>query len=82
MNLDFIEVETRIKIKLCALPEQPNQRRNRVERVSNFVDDCIVEEENDLSKQFLQLQKCQKTDLEEHFERCTSHWIRQRKIRF
>ena len=45
MKLNFIEVETAIKIKLCTILEQLNQRRNQAERVSNFVDDCIVEEE-------------------------------------
>ena len=70
MKLNFIEVETAIKIKLCAILEQLNQRRNRAERVSNFVDDCIVEEEEkDLSTQFLQMQKNQLIDLQEHFER-------------
>ena len=69
-KLNFIEVETAIKIKLCAMLEQLNQRRNRAERVSNFVDDCIVEEEEkDLSTQFLQMQKNQLIDLQEHFER-------------
>ena len=53
MKLNFIEVETAIKIKLCAILEQLNQRRNRM---SNFVDDCVVEEEEkDLSTQFLQM---------------------------
>ena len=67
MKLNFIEVETAIKKKLCAVLEQLNQRRNRV---SNFVDDCIVEEEEkDLSTQFLQMQKNQLIDLQEHFER-------------
>ena len=37
--------------------------------MSNFVDDCIVEEENDFSTQFLQMQKNQLNDLHEHFER-------------
>ena len=70
MNMNFIEVETAIKIKLCAKQEQLNQRRNRAERVSNFVQDCIVkEEEKDLSTQFLQMQKIQLVDLQEHFER-------------
>ena len=70
MKLNFIEVETAIKIKLCAIQEQLNQRRNRAERVSNFVDDCIVEEEEkDLSTQFLQMQKNQLIDLQEQFER-------------
>ena len=71
MKLNFIEVDTAIKIKLCAILEQLNQRRNRAERVSSFVDDCIVEEEqgNALSTQFLQMQKNQWIDLQEHFER-------------
>ena len=43
MKLNFTEVETATKIKLCAILEQLNQRRNRAERVSNFVVDCIVE---------------------------------------
>ena len=53
---------------MCAVLEQLNQRRNRV---SNFVDDCIVEEEDekDLSTQFLKMQKKQLIDLQEHFER-------------
>ena len=70
MKLNFIEVETATKIKLCAILEQLNQRRNRADRVSNFVDDCIeVEEEKDLSTQFLQIQKNRLIDLQEHFER-------------
>ena len=74
IKLNFIEVETAIKIKLCAILEQLNQRRNRAERVSNFVDNCIVEEEEkDLSAQFLLMQKNQLIDLQEHFERyCNS----------
>ena len=69
MKLNFIEVETAIKIKLCAILEQLNQRRNRAERVSNFVDDCVVEEEKDLFTQILQMQKNQVIHLQEHFER-------------
>ena len=70
MKLSFIEVETANKIKLCAILEQLNQRRNQAERVLIFVDDCVVEEEeNDLSTQFLQMQKNQLVDLQEHFER-------------
>ena len=70
MKLNFIEVETAIKIKLWAILEQLNQRRNRAGRVSNFVDDCIVEEEEkDLSTQFLQMQNNQSIELQEHFER-------------
>ena len=70
MKLNFIEIETAIKIKLCAILKQINQRRNRAERVSNFLDDCIVEEEEeDLSTQILLMQKNQLSDLQEHFER-------------
>ena len=65
MKLNFIEIETAIKIKLCAILEQLNQRRNRAERVSSFVDDCILEdEEKDISTQFLQMQKTQLIDLQ------------------
>ena len=70
MKLNFIAVETALKIKLCAILEKVNQRRNRAERVSNFVDESIVEEEEkDLSTQFLKLQKIQLFDLQELFER-------------
>ena len=71
MKLNFIEVEIAIKIKLCAILEQLNQRGNRAQRVSNFADDCIVEEyeEKDLSTQFLQMQKNHLIDIQEHFER-------------
>ena len=70
MKLKFVEVETAIKIKLCAIVEKLNQRRHWSERVSSFVDECIVEaEEKDLSKQFLQMQKNQVIDLQEQFER-------------
>ena len=68
MKLKFIEVETAIKIKLCAILEQVNQRRNRAERMSNFVAACIVEEEYDFSTQFLQRQQNQLIDLQDHFE--------------
>ena len=55
MKLNCIEIETAIKVKLCAILEQLNQRRNGV---SNFVNDCIVEEEEKhLSTQFLPMQK-------------------------
>ena len=69
MKLNFIEIETAFKIKLPAILQQLNQRRNRAERVSNFVDGCVMEEEEDLSTQFLQMQKNQLIDLQEHFER-------------
>ena len=67
--MNFFEVETSIKTKLCAILEQLNQRRNRAERVRNFVDDCVLEEENDISTQFLQMQKNKLIDFQERFER-------------
>ena len=70
MKLNFIKVEPAIKIKLCAILQQLNQRCNRADRVPNFVDDCVVEEdEEDLSAQFLRMQKNQLIDLQEHFGR-------------
>ena len=68
MKLNFIEIESAIRTKLCAVLDQLNQRRNRV---SNFVDYCIVEEEEekDSSTQLLKMQKNQLIDLQEHFER-------------
>ena len=70
MKLNFIELETAIKMKLCALLEKLNRRRNLAEKVSNIVDDFTVqEEEKDLSTQILQMQKNQLIDLQEHFER-------------
>ena len=68
MKLNFIEVEIAINIKLCATVEQLSQRRNQSEGMSNFVDDCIVEEEKKLSTQFLQKQKNQLIDTQQHFE--------------
>ena len=41
-----------------------------MQTVSNFVDDCVVgEQEKDLSTQFLQMQKSQLIDTQDHFER-------------
>ena len=59
---------------MCAVLEQLNQKHNRAASVSNFVDDCIVEEEEekDFSTHFLQMQKNQLIDLQELFERYCS----------
>ena len=70
MKLNFIEVETAFKIKLSAILEQLNQRLNGAERVSNFVDDCIVERKKRIYlHNSFQMQKNQIIDLQEHFER-------------
>ena len=76
MKLNFIEVETTIKIKVSSLLEQLDQRHSQRDRVIDFDDDEYFNdtaEEKELSSQFLQLQKNQLIDLKEHFERfCNS----------
>ena len=70
VKLKNIEVEGAIKINLCKLLKQLNQRRKRAESVLDYVDDCIVDSEvQDLSTQFLQMQKNQLIDSQEQFER-------------
>ena len=72
-KLRFIEVETAIKIKLSIILEQLNHRHSQQERVIDFDDDDEyfndTAEEKELSTQFLQMQKNQHIDLQEHFER-------------
>ena len=71
MKLRFIEVETAIKIKLSSILEQLNRRHSQRERVIDFDDDeCFNDtaEEKELSTQFLQMQKNQLIDMQEHFE--------------
>ena len=67
--MKFIEVESAIKIKLCAILEQLNHRRNSAERVSNTVDACIVEEEKNFFTHVLLVQKNQLSVLPELFDR-------------
>ena len=72
MKLMFNEVETAIKIKLSSILEQLNHRHSQRERVIDFDDDEYFNdtaEEKELSTQFLQIQKNQLIDLQEHFER-------------
>ena len=72
MKLRFIEVETAIKIKLPSILEQLNQRHSQRERVIDYENDKYFNdtaEQKELSTQFLQLQKNQRLDLQEHFER-------------
>ena len=72
MKLGFIELETAIKIELSSILEQLNQRHSQRERVLDFDDDEYFNdtaEEKELSTQFLQMQKNQILDLQEHFER-------------
>ena len=72
MKSRFIEVETAIKIKLSSILEQLNQRHSQRERVLDYDSDEYFNdtaEEKELSTQFLQMQKNQLIDLQEHFER-------------
>ena len=72
MKLRFIEVETAINIKLSSILEQLNQRHSQRERVIDYDNDEYFNdtaEEKELSTQFLQMQKNQLIDLQEHFER-------------
>ena len=61
MEFKFIEIETAIKIKLSSVLEQLNQRHSQRERVIDFDEDDKYfndnAEEQDLSTQFLQMQK-------------------------
>ena len=71
MKWKFPEVETTIKSKLIRILEPLNERRCRNQRVFEFEDHCIEDdnEEKDASTQFLQMQKNQLIELQEHLER-------------
>ena len=71
MKLKFLEIETAIKSKLTRTLESLNERRCRNQRVSDFEDHCFedVNEEKDASTQFLQIEKNQLIELQEHLER-------------
>ena len=71
MELKFLEVETAIKIKLTRTLESLKERRFRNQRVFEFEDHCFEDdnEEKDASPQFLQLQKKQLIELQEHLQR-------------
>ena len=71
MKLKFLEIETAIKSKLTRTLESLNERRCRNQRVFEFEDHCFEDddEEKDVSTQFLQMQKNQLIELQEHLER-------------
>ena len=71
LKLRFLEVETAIKIKLSIILEQLNQKHSQREQVIGYDNDEYFNdtaEEKELSTQFLQMQKNQLIDLQEHFE--------------
>ena len=71
MKLKFLEIETAIKSKLALILETLNERRCRKQRDFEFEDHCFEDEneEKDASTQFLQMQKNQLIELQEHLER-------------
>ena len=72
MKLWFIEVETAIRIKLSSILEQLNQRHSQREGAIDFDNDEYFNDtakEKEFSTQFLQMQKNQLIDLQEHFGR-------------
>ena len=71
MKLKFLEVETAIKIKLTRTLESLNESRCRNQRDFEFEDHRFEDdnEEKDASTQFLQMQKNQLIELQEHLER-------------
>ena len=71
MKLKFLGIETAIKSKLSRTLESLNERRCRNQRGFEFEDHCFEDdnEEKDASTQFLQMQKKQLIELQEHLER-------------
>ena len=69
IEVKFLEIETSVKTKPNQIFFTLNQRRCRKEPVLEFEDACTEEQEQDVSTQFLQTQKNQFVDLEDHSER-------------
>ena len=71
MDYKIVEIETAIKSKLTRTLESLNERRYRNQRVFEFEHQCFENdsEEKDASTQFLQMQKNQLIELQEHLER-------------
>ena len=71
MKLKFLEIEIAIKSKLTRTLESLNERRYRNQHVFEFKDQCFEDdnEEKDASTHFLQMEKNQLIELQEHLER-------------
>ena len=69
MKLKFLEKETSVKIELHQIFSTLNQLPCRMEPVLGNEDECIEEDEQDGSTQFLQTQKNQLIDSPDHLER-------------
>ena len=70
MKLKFLEIETAIKTKMTRNLESLNESHCCKKRVFEYEDHCFENdnEEKDASTQFLQRQKTQLIELEEHLE--------------
>ena len=70
MKLKFLETQTAIKSKLTLTLDTPNERCCRNQRVFEFEDHCFENDNGgkDASTQFLQMQKNQLIELQEHLE--------------
>ena len=71
MELNFIELETAIEIKVFIVVKEFKQKHNRKEKANVFVDEEVAdsEEKLDSSTQFSQRQEEKSIDLQERFER-------------
>ena len=71
MKLKFLEIETAIKSKLTRTLEPLKERRCHNQCVFEFEDHCFEDdnEQKHASTQFLQMQKNQLVELQEHLER-------------
>ena len=69
MNLQFLDIETSIKSRLNTIFAVLNEGPRPRETVLEFEDECIEEDEKDVSTQFLQTQRNQLIDLHAQLER-------------
>ena len=70
MQTKFASIQEIINSRVKAIFEKLNERKGRTNPAFDFKDECIEEEEEaDMSTQFLQMQKNQLLDLQQHFER-------------
>ena len=82
MKSKFLEIETSVESELDQNFCDLNQRRCRKEPVLKFEDECNEEEEEeqDVSTQFLQTQKNQLIDLQDHLERVSGQNLLSRNV--
>ena len=70
MQTKFASIQEIINSRVKAIFEKMNEKKGCTNPASDFEDECIEEEEEaDMSTQFLQMQKNQLLDLQQHFER-------------